>query len=133
MASDDDSEFWCKRLQPNVFFEDFKAISKIAKMLNIVGAKMDVSSNMTYFSTQTVYDAKNLIWICLLRLHKVIKRLESDYKDISRFKVVEPNKTYPQPYFKWRSLSGKEITVKSPLQSYLRIQRKGIDPNQKIE
>ena len=38
MASDDDEHFWHRRLQPNVFFEDFKAISKIAKMMNLVRA-----------------------------------------------------------------------------------------------
>lgn len=127
MAADDDHNFWYKRLQPHVFFEDFKAISKIAKMLNLLHIKMEVSPYMTF--SGSINDAKNIVWVCLPRIPRVKKRLEKEYSDVTRFKIVSRKKDH-EACIKWKTTNGNEIVIKSPLQTYLSIQRENVNSNE---
>lgn len=127
MASDDDDHFWHKRLQPNLFYEDYKAISKIIKTLNLVGVKrFRVLTNFTYSSKIADYRNANLIWICLPRQAKAIKTLNT--YDQKRF-IILPRKERELSMFKWKDENGNEISIKSPLGTYLEMQRPNVDKN----
>lgn len=127
MASDDDDHFWHKRLQPNLFYEDYKAINKIIKTLNLVGVKrFRVLTNFTYSSKIADYRNANLIWICLPRQAKAIKTLNT--YDQKRF-IILPRKERELSMFKWKDENGNEISIKSPLGTYLEMQRPNVDKN----
>lgn len=125
MASDDDKYFWHRRLQPNVFFEDFKAISKIAKMMNLVQAKFKVYSNYTYQIVEADNLAKNIIWICLPRQLKAIDKLNKTYPN-RRFEITRRKKT-ASSHIKWTDKDGHSFVIQSPLYTYLQMQRENID------
>ncbi len=125
MAADDDKHFWHKRLQPNVFFEDFKAISKIAKMMNLVQAKFKVYSNYTYKMVEADNLAKNIIWICLPRQSKAIDDLNTTYPN-RRFEITKRKKT-ASSHIRWTDKDGRSFVIQSPLNTYLQIQRSHIN------
>lgn len=132
MASDDDDHFWHRRLQPNLFYEDYKAINKINKTLSLVGFKsFKVLTNFTYNSTSAEYKNANLIWVCLPRQAKAIKILDTSYEQ-KRF-TIEPRTDKELSMFKWKSKNDAEILIKSPLGTYLEIQRPKVDKNTEWE
>ena len=125
MASDDDEHFWHRRLQPNVFFEDFKAISKIAKMMNLVKAKFKVYSNYTFSMIEADSQPKNIIWICLPRQQAAINELRNKYPD-RRFDIV-PRGKKKEARIRWKNRDGDFFDIHSPMNSYLMTQRLYID------
>lgn len=125
MASDDDEHFWHRRLQPNVFFEDFKAISKIAKMMNLVRAKFKVYSNFTFNMLEADNRAKNIIWVCLPRQRPAINELKEKYPD-RRFDII-PRGQRSEAKIRWKNKDGVFFDIHSPLRQYLFTQRLHID------
>lgn len=121
MASDDDEHFWHRRLQPNVFFEDFKAISKIAKMMNIVKAKFKVYSNYTFNMIEADSRAKNIVWICLPRQRTAINELKKKYPE-RRFDII-PRSNNHEARIRWKKINGDFIEIHSPMKYYLMTQR----------
>lgn len=125
MASDDDEHFWHRRLQPNVFFEDFKAISKIAKMMNLVKAKFKVYSNYTFNMIGPDSQAKNIIWICLPRQRAAISELKKKYPE-RRFDII-PRGNHSEARIRWKNKNGEFFDIHSPMKYYLMTQRLYID------
>ena len=125
MASDDDEHFWHRRLQPNVFFEDFKAISKIAKMMNLVKAKFKVYSNYTFNMIGAENQAKNIIWICLPRQRAAINELKKKYTE-RRFDIV-PRGNHSEARIRWKNKENEYFDIHSPMKNYLMTQRLYID------
>lgn len=125
MASDDDEHFWHKRLQPNVFFEDFKAISKIAKMMNLVKAKFKVYSNYTFNMIGSESQAKNIVWICMPRQQFAINDLKKKYPK-RRFDITARG-SRAEARIRWESKNGEFFDIHSPMKYYLMTQRLYID------
>lgn len=128
MASDDDDHFWHKRLQPNLFYEDYKAISKINKTLSLIGLKtFKVHTNFTYNSPASEYRNANLIWVCLPRQTKAIRILDTSYSQ-KRF-TITPRKESKLSMFEWKGEDEDKISIQSPLGTYLEIQRPNVGKN----
>ncbi|MBN1548942.1 MAG: DUF4062 domain-containing protein [Syntrophaceae bacterium] len=115
-------DVWLERLEPHVYFEDFKAIHKIMKLLSLIG----FSDYKVYFNTDLPSDLKfmNRIWICFPRSHTAINTLDQ-LASKSRFRFQFRRDVSTE--LKWRSPAGLEFKVKSPLPVYLNEQRKGMD------
>lgn len=112
---------WERRLLPNIFFEDYKALHKILKNLSMVG----LSDYKVYskFDTPPDFDKSNIVWICLPRQTKGLKTLHN--RKNKRFEII-PKKNGKEPYIRWEGEDGKWIEVHSPLYKYLKQQRQGV-------
>jgi hypothetical protein len=123
LMAGDKKDFWNNRLAPNVFFEDYKALHKIKKDLRIVGiGKFNVFSN---YSIPREIKYQNVIWVCMPRQPRGIKSLNK-YKDKCRFEFHQRSGNTPG-YLIWKTTTGKKITLKSPLKTYLELQREKMD------
>lgn len=118
MGVTDFDNLWERRLLPNIFFEDFKALHKILKNLSMVGL-IDYKV-YSKFDTPQDYDKSNIIWICLPRQTKGLRTLH-DRVD-KRFEII-PRKKNREPYIRWRNQEGNWFDVQSPLHKYLKQQR----------
>jgi hypothetical protein len=123
MDAEMEKDFWYKRLAPNLFFEDFKAIVKLGKVLRLIG----LSDFKVFTTTEAPPELKfmNRIWICLPRLDNIYKKLE-EYKKERRFTFIRKS-PFSRSTILWKSNSGKEIEIYSPLAIYLKEQRKNMD------
>ena len=124
MGPQDDPVVWLNRLEPNIVFEDFKALQKIDKTLRLIG----FDKFRIYNSASSPSDIRfmNRFWICL-RNSRGLQQANL-YKNVSRFTIV-PKKDRASSFFYWkpRINSEKSIIVKSPLAKYLREQRSKLD------
>lgn len=124
MGPQDDPDVWLNRLEPNIVFEDFKALQKIDKTLRLIG----FDKFRIYNSASAPSDIRfmNRFWICLRNSRGL--QQASLYKDISRFTIV-PKKNRASSFFCWkpRTNSDNFIIIKSPLAKYLREQRSKLD------
>ena len=122
MGTFDADNIWERRLLPNIFFEDYKALHKILKNLSLIGLRdYKVYSK---FDTPPDYDQSNIIWICLPRQTRGLSSL--NLRADKRF-IVVPRTNTREPYLKWRLSNGEWIDIKSPLHGYLKEQRLGAD------
>ncbi len=125
MGPQDDQQVWLNRLEPNIVFEDFKALQKIEKTLRILG----FSDFRIYNSASMPSDIQfmNRFWICLPRNTRGLQQTDL-YQDISRFTMVR-KKDRAASFIRWKPRVGSNsfITVRSPLAKYLREQRSKLD------
>ena len=119
----EDYNIWQKRLLPNIFFEDFKALHKILKNLSMVG--LSDYKVFSKFDTPQDYDKSNIIWICLPRQTKGLISLK--HRADANFDII-PRANNKEPYIKWKTKDGSWIDIKSPLLKYLKQQRLDVDP-----
>lgn len=113
---------WQRRLLPNLFFEDFKALHKILKNLAMIGiGEYKVYSK---YDNPPDFDKSNVIWICLPRQTKGLEILKKR-KD-ARFEMI-PRKKNMEPYIRWKNDNGQWIEIKSPLPKYIKLQRPDVD------
>jgi hypothetical protein len=112
---------WLHRLAPHVVFENYKAIQKIDKTLRLVGVN-DIH-DYGIASIPSTLHASNRIWICLprnLAAHQHFRR----YEDLLRFRFV-PRRDEEHRSLVWHRLPNQSVHVRSPLNRYLRAQRRG--------
>ncbi len=125
MGPQDDPDVWLNRLEPNIVFEDHKALQKLEKTLRL----LSVRDFRIYNSADLPSDIQfmNRLWICLPRNAHGLRQLDN-YKDVSRFRII-PRKNRADSYFLWKSSvpSGEPFIVHSPLAKYLRAQRSKLD------
>jgi len=109
---------WHRRIQPNIFFEDYKAIHKIKKTLQLAG----YGAFRIYPNTSLPDDINlmNRIWVCAPRCEKANQRIAA-YQDRARFQFLP--RTDKSARLKWKTDAGDWITITSPVQKYLQIQR----------
>lgn len=122
MGVEDFENLWERRLLPNIFFEDFKALHKILKNLSMVGL-IDYKV-YSKFDTPPDYDKSNLVWICLPRQTQGLKTLQE--RKNKRFEIF-PRKKNKEPYIRWQKKDGVWIDIESPLHKYLKLQRQDAD------
>ena len=117
-----DKAFWHKRLEPNIYFEDHKAIEKLRKVLGLVGfrdyqvfSSLNAPSDLQYM---------NRLWICMPRCARGIAQLET-YGDQTCFhftkRVANRHAT-----ILWKR-DGVELRVNSPTAKYMKLQRRRMD------
>jgi len=116
-------DLWCNRLEPNIVFEDYKALQKIEKSLRVIGFREFRVFNSGSMPTDLIY--MNRFWICLPRNPRGLEQAKL-YEDSSRFDVVR-KPPGDSCFLKWRSAQQDSITVRSPLSKYLRLQREGMN------
>jgi hypothetical protein len=120
-----DTKVWLNRLEPNMVFEDFKALQKIDKTLRLLGFESFRINNSANIPSDIQF--MNRFWICLPRNAPGLKQADL-YRDVSRFTIF-PKKNRASSYFRWkpRSRADKAIVVRSPLAKYLQLQRSELD------
>lgn len=119
---------WHNRLYPLMYFEHYKAIHKIKKMLSMIG----VESYQTFFHTDIPGDHRftNRIWICFPRSMLAQESLRA-YGNVPKFRFdFKDGRTRN---FYWKAQNGDEFPIKSPLQDYLVEQRKSEDSGKQWE
>lgn len=120
MGPQQDTRVWLERLEPNIVFEDYKALQKIEKSLRIIGFRDYRMYNTASLPADIQY--MNRFWICL-RNNPGLYQL-SRYSEISNFRIFR-GRARSASMIKWRrtARSRNYITVLSPLAKYLREQR----------
>lgn len=123
MGHPNDNEFWYRRLEPNVYFEDHKAVEKVRKSF----ALLPFRDYRVYVCTNPPSDIRfmNRVWICMPRHKGAVDALAS-HADISRFRFL-PRTVKRSARIVWRLADGTETTIESPLAKYLRLQRQNMD------
>lgn len=118
MGGQEGDELWHKRLHPNVYYEDYKAIHKITKTLAIIG----FHDYRTYFQTDPPADlaSMNRVWVCFKRCKQAWQKIRAHYRH-ARFSFNEGKTSYDS--MEWLQGNGLPIKIKSPLSLYLREQR----------
>ncbi len=117
--------YWLNRLAPNVVYEDHRALQKIQKSLSFTGLR----DYRIYTTSDIPRDIKymNRAWVCLPRNPRALSYLKLYQKEgRCRFSIV-PRKNKAAARIDWNGDdgSGQRIAVKSPLDTYLRLQRDG--------
>lgn len=122
MGSPDNEDLWLKRLEPNIYFEDYKAIQKLHKVLNMIG----FSDYSIFPHTDLPPEIKfmNRIWLCFPRLKAAHEQFKK-YRNSARFNFI-PRSQRRNGAIEWSNNTGTMI-VRSPLGKYLREQRKKMD------
>ena len=124
MGSPDDPKVWLNRLEPNVVFEDFKALEKLVKTLRLVGTR----DFRVYNSSNIPPDVNhmNRFWICLRNTPGL--QQAGLYRKVARFTMVR-KKIRAASTIRWRrsARSKQSIVIHSPLAKYLRVQRSKLD------
>lgn len=119
----EEKDFWLGRLQPTIFFEDYKGLFKVRKCLSLIGFH---NSNI-YPDTDMPdrLNKVNRVWICLPRLPKATQYLEK-YSDVARF-IFHPRTNGKLGHIVWMTETGAKIKITSPLKSYMEEQRVKMD------
>jgi hypothetical protein len=125
MGPQNDPDVWLNRLEPNVVFEDYKAMQKIENTLHLLGFR-----DFRIFSTSSVpsdIQYMNRFWLCLPRSHRGQQQLHL-YQDVSRFDII-PRRNRADSYIIWKKpgKSSQPFIIHSPLAKYLREQRSRMD------
>ncbi len=122
-----DKNVWVKRLQPNIYFEDYRALHKIQNNLSLIG----INDYRVYFHTDTPQNIKDLnrIWICFPRSNMALEQLKKYGSDQLNFEFKPRHGQ--ENRIKWKIPdTNKWFHVYSPLSSYLNEQRKDLDNTQ---
>ena len=121
-----DPDFWLKRLEPNIYHEDHKAIEKLRKTLALIG----LHHYGVYSSLNVPPDWRfmNRVWLCIPRFKLAINQYKK-YKDTVRFSFTKRTEKYTAK-IKWKDNKGDIITVTSPLKTYFYEQRKDMDTSE---
>ncbi len=124
MGRHDDPDIWLNRLEPNMVFEDVKALQKLEKTLRILGF-----SNFRIYNSGSVpsdIQYMNRFWICMRNTRGL--QQANHYQDRARFSLV-PRKNRAESFIRWRSPDPSDafFDVRSPLAKYLREQRSKMD------
>jgi hypothetical protein len=120
MYQETPDQIWLTRLVPHLVFEDFRAIQKIEKTLQLIGFKHYHS-----YSESTIpndIDDMNRLCLCIPRNNYAFQQL-AWYKNLIRFNFT---KRMPQKeaVLSWNPLGSTEwFKISSPLNKYLQIQR----------
>jgi hypothetical protein len=116
------NDVWLNRLEPYMYFEDFKTIHKIMKLLSLIG----FTTYKVYFFTDPPSDLRfmNTVWLCFPRSRSAMESLEQ-YKCRCRFQFMFRKAVSSE--LRWKSSAGEIITVQSPLSLYLSEQRGKMD------
>jgi len=124
MGPQKDTRVWLKRLEPNIVFEDYKALQKIEKSLRIIGFRDYRMFNSAAMPSDIQF--MNRFWICL-RNNPGLYQLNR-YSKVTNFKILR-KKTHAASVIRWRATSRirNYITVHSPLAKYLQEQRRKMD------
>lgn len=125
MGPVDDTDVWLNRLEPNVVFEDVKALQKIEKTLRLIGFRDFRIFNSSSIPSDIQF--MNRFWICLPRNNRGLEQAKR-YIALSRFEMVRKQER-AKSYIRWRCSpkAKKWKIVKSPLALYLREQRSRMD------
>ncbi len=117
------NKLWLNRLKPNIYYEDFKAIQKLQKVLNLIG----YADYRIYPHTDYPNDIKymNRIWLCFPRLVAAQEQLKK-YAHIARFNFLRRTKKRMGAII-WSNKYGRNIKISSPLARYLELQRSEMD------
>lgn len=115
-------DVWLHRLEPYMYFEDFKTIHKIMKLLSLIG----FSGYKVYFYTDLPRDLRfmNRVWMCFPRSHTALESLE-EYKSRVRFNFKFRRNVSSE--LCWQSSDGNKFIIESPMATYLYEQRKKMD------
>ena len=105
-----------------MYFEDHKAIQKLAKSLRLIGFRDFRVYNIS--NAPSDLEFMNHFWICVPKLKKGLQRLEK-YPNC-RFEFKRRNIRCHAKIF-WKSQDGSIIEINSPLHHYLKLQRKNMD------
>ncbi len=121
MGPSEDKNTWLNRLEPNIVFEDFKALQKIEKTLRVIGFREFKIYNNANIPPDMSF--MNRFWICLPRNKRGLEQANR-YTDVSRFTMIR-GKNRADSFIKWKTSthSNSYILVRSPLAKYLREQR----------
>lgn len=126
MGPQKDPDIWLNRLEPNVVFEDVKALQKIEKTLRLLAFR-----DFRIYNTACIpsdFKFMNRFWLCLPRNTRGLHQA-SLYQDVSRFTIVRREKRATS-FIRWKKntdSSTPHIIVRSPLANYLREQRSKLD------
>lgn len=115
-----EDNIWLTRLQPNIFFEDYKALYKIKKTIELSGTseyRIFPNHNLPSYLNNI-----NRVWLCIPRNRRAKQILAIKYKDRSRFIFLNSEEN-PCHTMKWKAGNGSWITITSPVSLYLREQR----------
>ena len=121
MGESPQTNVWIDRLQPNMVFEDHKALQKIEKSLRLIGFRdyriynsADIPSDVGFMNT---------FWICIPRNNKAAPFLARHNRKL-RFQFIRKTKR-SDTYISWRPFlrKQKKIIIASPLSKYLELQR----------
>ena len=121
----DDSNVWLNRLEPNIVFEDYKALQKLEKTIRLLGFR-----DYGIYNTANIpsdFKFMNRFWLCLPRNTRGLQQLKQ-YKEISRFNII-PRKKRAGTYFLWNITEdpNSQFEIRSPLAKYLEEQRSKMD------
>lgn len=125
MGPQNDPNVWLNRLEPNMVFEDYKALQKMENTLHLVGFRDFRICSSTGIPSDVQY--MNRFWMCLPRNTRGLQQLHL-YRDISRFDII-PRRNRADSYILWNTNGAKvhSFIVHSPVAKYLREQRSGMD------
>jgi hypothetical protein len=118
---------WSNRLQPNIYFEDYRSLHKIQNNLSLIG----MNDYRVYFHTDMPPNLKDLnrIWICFPRNKRALAQLKQYDSDHLRFEFEHRIQQHTR--LKWKSPGkSKWIYIHSPLSKYLNEQRDNLDCDQ---
>ncbi len=125
MGPDDGPSVWLNRLEPNIVFEDFKALQKLDKTLRLIGFRNFRIFNSSNLPADLRFMSR--FWICLPRNNPGLEHAKQ-YQKVSKFTIVRrPNRT--KSFIKWKPCLEKDdhIVIHSPLAKYLHEQRSKLD------
>jgi hypothetical protein len=118
---------WANRLQPNIYFEDYRTLHKIQNNLSLIG----MNDYRVYFHTDIPPNLKDLnrIWICFPRNRRALDQLNK--YDSAQLRFAFEHRRQQETRLKWK-LPGrsKAIYIYSPLSKYLHEQRNSHDSSQ---
>ena len=123
-----DGNVWANRLQPNIYFEDYRALHKIQNNLSLIG----MNDYRVYFHTDTPPNLKDLnrIWVCFPRNRRALAQLSEYNSNQLRF-IFEHRREQQETKLKWKSPGKiKGFFIHSPLSKYLNEQRNNHDCEQ---
>ncbi|MEI2781282.1 MAG: DUF4062 domain-containing protein [Candidatus Competibacter sp.] len=112
-------KIWLKRLEPNIYFEDYKALHKIKKLLSFSG--FHSYKTFLYTDQPSELDFMNRVWMCFPRSRTAIKYLDK-VGETRRFHFDFRKEIASTLY--WKQPDGSNYAINSPLSLYLAEQRK---------
>jgi hypothetical protein len=120
MGSIDDPNIWLNRLEPNIVFEDFKALMKLDKTLRLLGFNEFRIFNSSNLPSDLRF--MNRFWICL-RNDPGLEQAKK-YQKISKFEMVRKSIRINSYILCKPTLKReKHFKISSPLAKYLYLQR----------
>ena len=118
-------QIWSHTLTPHIVFEDYKAIQKIENNIREIGVR-EVHAYGTLKSPDHL-NLHNRVWICLPRNKLGQTCLESSRRDgYCSFRFPAKKGRDKKMYWKYSPNASNEIEIISPLNKYLKIQRRSI-------